>query len=61
MTNACDLCQDKGCYEELVRMREMYKKQRADARRYKRKYLKLKMAIDRGEIQLNGKDLDDII
>lgn len=61
MTNACDLCQDKGCYEELVRVREMYKKQRAEARRFKRKFLKLKLAVSRGEVQLNGANIDDII
>jgi hypothetical protein len=61
MTNACDLCQDKGCYEELVRVREMYKKQRAEARRFKQKFLKLKLAVSRGEVQLNGANIDDII
>ena len=61
MTNACELCQDKGCYEELVHVREMYKKQRAEARRFKRKFLKLKLAVSRGEVQLNGTNIDDII
>lgn len=47
--NACDLCQDHGCYERAEQYQKLYKKEKAEVRRYRQLIIKLKHKAYSGE------------
>lgn len=52
-TNACDLCQDHGCYELAEKYLTLYKKEKSELRRYRQKLIRLRHKL------LNGEDITD--